>query len=84
MAAPEDHENRELANRLLTAADAIRHPGAVSLEHDLRVAAQRLLDAVPSTQPMLPALESELAKIANATSDGDTRLRLRRLLGEAQ
>jgi hypothetical protein len=32
---------------------------------------------------MLPALESELAKIANATTDADTRLRLRRLLGEA-
>jgi hypothetical protein len=32
---------------------------------------------------MFPALESELARIANSTTDADTRLRLRRLLGEA-
>jgi hypothetical protein len=32
---------------------------------------------------LIPRLMSDLAKIANTTSDPDTRHRLRRLLGEA-
>jgi hypothetical protein len=32
---------------------------------------------------MIPRLCSELARIANATTDVDTQRRLRRLLGEA-
>jgi hypothetical protein len=83
MAAAENHENKELASRLVAAADGIVNHAVQGLGHDLRAAAQRLLADMPPTQPMLPALESELAKIANATTDADTRLRLRRLLGEA-
>ncbi len=83
MAASENHENQELASRLVAAADGIVNQAAQGLERDLRTAAARLVAAVPPTQPVLPALESELAKIANHTTDADTRLRLRRLIGEA-
>jgi hypothetical protein len=82
MAASTDHTNHELANRLISAADGIVNHAAAGLERDLRDAAEVVQK---SDQPvsLIPRLMSDLAKIANATSDPDTRRRLRRLLGEA-
>jgi hypothetical protein len=49
MAAPENHENHELASRLVAAADGIVNQAAQGLERDLRTAAQRLLATMPPT-----------------------------------
>jgi hypothetical protein len=55
---------------------------AVGLERDLRSAAA-LIEEVEKPMPLFPKLASELARIANTTTDTDTQRRLRRLLGEA-
>jgi hypothetical protein len=64
-------------------ADGIVNHAAAGLERDLRDAAQIVLE---NDRPvaLIPRLMSDLAKIANATTDTDTHRRLRRLLGEAQ
>lgn len=82
MASPENHETQELANRLTSAADGIVNHAATGLERDLREAAEIIRE---SDRPMalLPRLTSDLAKIANSTSDEETRRKLRRLIGEA-
>jgi hypothetical protein len=83
MATSENHTNRGLASRLVAAADGIVNRAAVSLERDLRDAADVVRE---SNRPMalMPRLLSDVAKIANTTTDADTQLRLRRLIGEAR
>jgi hypothetical protein len=83
MAVSEDHENQELASRLVAAADGIVNKAAAGLERDLRSAAE-LIHEIDKPTPAVPKLVSELAKIANMTTDVDTQRRLRRLLGEAR
>jgi hypothetical protein len=83
MAVSEDHENQELATRLVAAADGIVNKAAFGLERDLRNAAG-LIHEIDKPTPAIPKLVSELAKIANTTTDVDTQRRLRRLLGETQ
>jgi hypothetical protein len=82
MGIPEDHTNHRLASRLVSAADGIVNHSAVGLEQDLRDAAEIIQE---SDRPMaiIPRLMSDLAKIANRTTDADTQRRLRRLIGEA-
>jgi hypothetical protein len=75
-------DNQQLASRLTVAADAIANPAARGLEADLRSAAA-LIEEIEKPLPMVPRLCSELARIANTTTDVDTQRRLRRLLGEA-
>ena len=82
MANQEDHEHVQLASRLVAAADGITNKAASGLERDLRDAAE-ILHEIDKPVPALPKLVSELAKIANTTTDVDTQRRLRRLLGEA-
>jgi hypothetical protein len=81
MATPENHENHQLASRLVAAADGIVLTGATRLERDLRAAA-KLIRGIGRPAREIPGLVSGLAKIANSTSDVDTQRRLRRLLGE--
>jgi hypothetical protein len=83
MGTQDDHINHELASRLISAADGIVNHAANGLERDLREAADIVLG---SDRPvaLIPRLMSDLAKIANTTTDADTQRRLRRLLGEAQ
>lgn len=84
MATRDNHELEALANRLTSAADGIVNSAAAGLERDLRSAAGFLREIEqPEPIELLPKLESELARIANATTDPVTRARLRRLLGEA-
>jgi hypothetical protein len=78
-----DHTNRELASRLVAAADGITNSAAAGLERDLREAARRLAHTDGALPVMIPAFVSELSKIANTTTDDVTRERLRRFLGEA-
>lgn len=82
MAPAKDHENFELASRLTAAADGIVNHAAGSLERDLRRAAELIGGLGAPAQPVIPQLMSELARIADTTKDADTRLRLRRILGE--
>ena len=82
MAASTDHTNHELASRLISAADGIVNHAAAGLERDLRDAAA-IVQRSDQPVSLIPRLMSDLAKIANTTSDPDTRHRLRRLLGEA-
>jgi hypothetical protein len=82
MATTENHENQELASRLISAADGIVNQAAVGLEHDLREAAE-LIREMNEPTPLISRLMSELAKIANACPDAATARKLRRLLGEA-
>ena len=82
MATPENHENHELASRLVAAADGIASTTATRLECDLRTAA-KLIRGIGRPARQIPGLVSDLAKIANTTEDVDTQRRLRRLLGEA-
>jgi hypothetical protein len=82
MASPENHENQKLASRLKAAADGITNKAAVGLETDLRAAAE-LIEETDQPTPAIPKLVSDLAKIANTTTDVDTQRKLRRLLGEA-
>jgi hypothetical protein len=81
MASTEDHDTAELARRLTSAADGITNHAASGLERDLRSAAA-LIEEIDNPLPVIPRLMSDLAKIANTTSDVDTQRRLRRLLGE--
>ena len=83
MASIEDHENQQLASRLIAAANGIVNQAAVGLELDLRAAAG-LIEEMERPTPLIPKLCSELAKIANACPDAATARRLRRLLGETQ
>jgi hypothetical protein len=84
MTLTQNHENQELANRLISAADGIVNQAAAGLERDLRAAAEIITRADrPATPSLIPAVVSELARIANYTTDADTRRRLRKLLGEA-
>ena len=82
MAPAEKHGNQDLASRLISAADGIVNSAAAGLERDLRDAADVIRE---SDRPMalMPRLMSDLAKVANATTDADTQRKLRRLLGEA-
>jgi len=73
----------QLASRLTSAADGIVNSAAINLERDLREAAEVIQKLGEPSLPAVPKLVSELAKIANTTSDVDTQRRLRRLLGEA-
>jgi hypothetical protein len=84
MVSAENHENQELASRLISAADGIVNSAAIGLERDLRAAAQ-IVSGIPSEPmtPLIPRLMSELARIANHTTDAETQRRLRRLIGEA-
>jgi hypothetical protein len=84
MANRENHESKELANRLRASADGIVNAAASGLERDLRAAAALIDETDRPTQPFIPVFVSQLAKIANTTTDSDTALKLRRLLGEAQ
>jgi hypothetical protein len=83
MGTQDDHMNHELASRLISAADGIVNHAAAGLESDLRDAAEIVLETDRPTA-LIPRLMSDLAKIANTTTDVDTQRRLRRLLGEAQ
>jgi hypothetical protein len=85
MAETEDHTNHELASRLISAADGIVNHAAAGLERDLRAAAAIVQGDTTTKQamPLLSRLMSELARIANYTTDSDTQRRLRRLIGEA-
>jgi hypothetical protein len=84
MAAQTNHDLSSLANRLDSAADGIVNHAANGLERDLRDASRFLrMHGQPPGMVNIPALVSELAKIANETTDTLTRERLKRLLGEA-
>jgi hypothetical protein len=78
------HENQELANRLVAAADGIVNSAAAGLEQDLRSAAALITNVETQTRPLLSMLESALARLANDCKDSDVSLKLRRLIGEAQ
>jgi hypothetical protein len=80
MGAQDDHRNHELASRLISAADGIVNHAAAGLERDLRDVAEIVLETDRPTA-LIPRLMSDLAKMANTTTDVDTQ---RRLLGEAQ
>jgi hypothetical protein len=83
MAHEGNHENQELASRLVAAAYGIVNSAAAGLERDLREASRRPQHLDGSELPVLiPGLVSELAQIANTTTDTVTRERLRKLLGE--
>ncbi len=82
MASGENHENQELASRLVSAADGITNQAATGLERDLRAAAG-LIKEIHEPTPLISRLSSELAKIANTCPDAATARKLRRLLGEA-
>jgi hypothetical protein len=82
MATRENHENHQLASRLVAAADGIATTTATGLERDLRAAA-KVIRGIGRPARRIPGLVSDLAKIANTTADVDTERRLRRLLGEA-
>jgi hypothetical protein len=71
-----------LASRLISAADGIVNKAAAGLEGDLREAAG-LIREIDRPVALFPKMMSELAKIANTTTDTDTQRRLRRLIGEA-
>jgi hypothetical protein len=79
MASGENHDNQELASRLVAAADGIVNHAASGLERDLRDAAEIVRE---NDRPMalIPRLVSDLAKIANSTTDVDTQRKLRRLI----
>jgi hypothetical protein len=83
MTTTHDHSIKDLASRLTSAADGIVNSAAAGLESDLRRAAEIISGMDSPPLPALPRLESELAKIANSTTDVDTQRRLRQLLGEA-
>jgi hypothetical protein len=83
MASEQDHTNHELANRLISAADAITNSAAKGLERDLRAAAEIVRGAPDQVTPILPRLMSELARIANYSTDAGMQRRLRKLIGEA-
>jgi hypothetical protein len=83
MGNPRNHETQELASRLTAAADGIVNSAAVGLERDLREAAS-VIQEIDRPMALMPKVFSELAKIANTTTDVDTQRRLRRLIGEAQ
>jgi hypothetical protein len=83
MGTQDDHRNHELASRLVSAADGIVNRAAEGLERDLRDAAD-IVRGTDHPVAIIPRLMSDLAKIANTTTDADTPRRLRRLLGEAQ
>jgi hypothetical protein len=83
MGTQENHTNHELASRLISAADGIVNHAAAGLERDLRDAAE-IVRGTEHPVAIIPRLMSDLAKIANTTTDANTQLRLRRLLGEAQ
>lgn len=83
MAPAKDHEKRDLASRLVAAAEGIvNHAAAQGFERDLRDAAEMICSI--GEPPQSPILEpaSELARIAGTTRDADTG-RLRRIRGEA-
>jgi hypothetical protein len=84
MAPPSKHDFVNLSRRLLSAAEGIVNHAASGLERDLREAGT-ILEKIgqPAALVNIPALVSELAKIANETTDTLTRERLKRLLGEA-
>ncbi len=83
MGTQDDHMNHELASRLISAADGIVNHAAAGLEQDLRDAAEIVL-STDRPIALIPRLMSDLAKIANTTTDADTQRRLRRLIGDAQ
>ncbi|MCL2430818.1 MAG: hypothetical protein FWD12_16465 [Alphaproteobacteria bacterium] len=83
MAPAKDHEKRDLASRLVAAADGIVNHAAEGFERDLREAAEIVRSIGEPPQPAIPQLMSELTRIANTTRDADTQRRLRRILGEA-
>ncbi len=83
MATEPNHENKALASRLTAAADGITNQAAAGLEHDLRTAAAILSDETEPTAPLMSRVISELARIANHTTDPDAQRRIRRLIGEA-
>jgi hypothetical protein len=66
----------------MSAADGIVNHAAAGLERDLRDAADVIREC-DRPMSLIPRLMSDLARIANAATDADTRRRLRRLLGEA-
>jgi hypothetical protein len=83
MALTQSTEYEQLASRLIAAADGIVNSAAAGLERDLRAAAE-MIGEIDQPMPLLPKFVSELAKIANTTTDTDTQRRIRRLIGEAQ
>jgi hypothetical protein len=83
MGDAQNHENQQLANRLVSAADGIVNQAAAGLERDLRAAAELIKGTERPTPATVPQLVSQLARIANHCPDADTQLRLRRLIGEA-
>jgi hypothetical protein len=83
MANAEKHETKELASRLVSAADGIVNQAALGLERDLRTAAELIEEIDRPMMGLIPKLVSDLTKIANTTSDTDTQRRLRKLIGEA-
>ncbi len=82
MDSTENHDNHQLASRLVAAADGIASTTATGPEQDLRAAA-KVIRGIGRPTRQIPGLVSDLAKIANTTADVDTQQRLRRLLGEA-
>jgi hypothetical protein len=81
MGTPSNHENQELANRLIDHAESIVNVAAHDLELDLRAAAA-VLQEIENPLPLLPRLVADLTAIARTTTDAETRKQLARIIGE--
>ena len=82
MGTPTNHENQELANRLIEHADSIVNVAAHDLELDLRAAAAVICD-IGNPPPLLPRLVADLTQILRQTTDPNTRRQLSAIVGEA-
>jgi hypothetical protein len=62
---------------------AARSPAVAEVSRIVTLSADPDMKDSRRALPLVPRLVSELAKIANTTSDADTQRRLRRVLGES-
>jgi hypothetical protein len=81
MGTPTNHENLELANRLIDHAESIVNVAAHDLELDLRAAAAMLRE-IEQPVPLLPRLVADLTHATRTTTDPETRRQLARVVGE--
>lgn len=81
MGIPTNHENEELANRLVDHANSIVNVAAHELERDLRAAAA-IIQQTESPPPLLPRLVADLTQALRQTSDPNTRRQLQAIVGE--
>lgn len=81
MGTSTNHDNAELANRLIHHAESIVSVAARDLELDLRAAA--VLRQTDNPPPQLPRLVAELTQIMRTTTDQNTHRQLGAIVGAA-